>query len=96
MLLSMTFNLYIFASIILGFGLGALLGGQLHERVQLRPRRLAELDVAAAPPAEQVSILRVTGLACSACVVAVESVNAAAPAPACQQRTESHRCRPCS
>lgn len=86
MLLSMTFNVYIFASIILGFGLGALLGGQLHERDPMRHKRLAELDVSPAPPAEQVTILRVDGLACSACVVAVESVGLASrPAP--RQRT---------
>jgi len=58
MLLAMTFNAYVFTSIIMGFALGALLGGRLHERDPLRPHRLAELDVSPAPPAEQISVLR--------------------------------------
>mmetsp|Transcript_49297 Transcript_49297/g.151631 ORF Transcript_49297/g.151631 Transcript_49297/m.151631 type:complete len:263 (-) Transcript_49297:327-1115(-) len=72
MLLAMSFNVYIFAAVILGFGLGALFAGHLHEPPKTRPPRLAEMDSANPPTCEQLSVLRVSGMTCAACVVAVE------------------------
>lgn len=81
MLLAMTFDVYIFFSIMVGFALGTLIAGHWNDEPCTRNDKLATAAMASSTYEAHHSELQlsVTGMVCDACCRAVESALLAVP-----------------